>query len=160
MKGMLVGAILAGAFLSSGCATMAAILTCGDLLGDGNFTDGCSAEVVEIAGAADGKIFDAVFGPDDGYGGPLFERVSVEGVVTSGGSPLYQARAELSLGSELWTVRTDRSGRYQIHGVVKPGHCSDLRFTIRHPDRRVTGLLPVECGEQRLDFDFPSATTS
>ena len=84
----------------------------------------------------------------------------MEGVVTSSGTPLYQAKVDLSLGGELWTVRTDRSGRYQIHGVVEPGHCSDLHFTIRHPDRRATDRLPVECGEQRLDFDFPSPTTS
>ena len=158
MKGMLVGAILAGAILSSGCATMAVILTCVEFPGDGNSTDECSDEELEVAGHLDGRIFDAVFGSDDGYDGPPFERVSVEGVVTSGGTPLYQARADLSWDSELWTVRTDRSGRYQIHGVVKPGHCSDLHFTIRHPDQRTTGLLPVGCGEQQLDYDFPSPT--
>ena len=154
MKGMLVGAIMAGAMLSSGCATMAVLIACS--------YPGCSDKgfdgALEVAGHLDGKIFDAVFGSDDGYDGPLFERVSVEGVVTSGGSPLYQARADLSLGSELWTVSTDRSGRYQIHGLVEPGHCSDLNFTIRHPDRGTTDLLPVKCGEQHLDYDFPSPT--
>jgi len=156
MKGMLVGAILAGAILSSGCVTMAVLLACSYPCSDEweKRTDG----MLEVAGHLDGKIFDAVFGSDDGYDGPLFERVSVEGVVTSGGTPLYQARADLSWGSELWTVRTDRSGRYQIHGVVKPGHCSDLHFTIRHPDQRTTGLLPVKCGEQQLDYDFPAQT--
>ena len=154
MKGMLVGAILAGAILSSGCATMAVLIACS--------YPGCSDkgfdEALEVTGHVDGKIFDAVFGSDDGYDGPLFERVSVEGVVTSGGTPLYQAKADLSWGSELWTVRTDRSGRYQIHGVVKPGHCSDLHFTIRHPDQRATDLLPIKCGEQQLDYDFPAQT--
>ena len=153
MKGMLVGAIMGGAILSSGCATMAVVIAC--------VHDHCADEhVLDVALKVDGDIFDAVLSSDDGYDGPLFERVSVEGVVTSGGTPLYQARADLSWGSELWTVRTDRSGRYQIQGVVKPGHCSDLHFTIRHPDQRTTGLLPVKCAEQQLDYDFPSPTTS
>ena len=145
---MLVGAIMAGTILSSGCVTMAAVIGCG--------SSGCPDETGEVTGRLDGDIFDAVFGSND----RLLERVSVEGVVTSSGTPLYQAKVDLSLGGELWTVRTDRSGRYQIHGVVEPGHCSDLHFTIRHPDRRATDRLPVECGEQRLDFDFPSPTTS
>ncbi len=153
MKGMLMVSILAAAMLSSGCVSMAAMVGCG--VGSGS---GCSDETLEVTGHLDGKIFDAVFGSNDGYDGPLFERVSVEGVVTSGGSPLYQARVDLSLGSELWTVRTDRSGRYQIHGVVEPGHCSDLNFTIRHPDQRTTDPLPVKCGEQQLDYDFPHGT--
>ncbi len=142
-------------FVLDGCVTLAAIVGCGY-----GSSAGCSSEILEVTGHVDGAIFDAVLGSFDGYDGPLFERVSVEGVVTSSGTPLYQARADLSLGSELWTVRTDRSGRYQIQGVVKPGHCSDLHFTIRHPDQRATDLLPIKCGEQRLDFDFPSPTTS
>ena len=152
MRGMLVVAILAGAMLSSGCVTMAAMVVCG-------FSSGsdCSDETLDVTTHLDGNIFDAVVGAVDGPPGVL-KRVSVEGIVTSSGSPLYRARVDLSLGSELWTVRTDRSGRYQIHGVVKSGHCSDLHFTIRHPDRRVTGLLPVKCGEQQLDYDFPSPT--
>ena len=153
MKDMLVVAIMAGAILSSGCVSMAGVIACLSC------SDERVDEMLEVTGPLDGKIFDAVFGSGDGYDGPLFERVSVEGVVTSSGTPLYQARVDLSLGGELWTVRTDRRGRYQIHGVVEPGHCSDLHFTIRHPDRRATDRLPVECGEQQLDYDFPSPTT-
>ena len=153
MKGMLVGAILAGAMLSSGCVTMAAIAACS--------YPGCSDEtfdkVTEVTGHLDGHIFDAVFGSGDGPRG-LLKRVSVEGVVTSSGSPLYQARADLSLGSELWTVRTDRSGRYQVRGVVKPSRCSEVHLTFRHPDQRTTDPLPVKCGEQQLDYDFPPPT--
>ena len=144
---------MAGAILSSGCVATAATMACA--------LDDCSDDEawLDAAWKVDEAIFDAVFGSDD-RPQDLLERVSVEGVVTSNGTPLYQARVDLSWGGELWTVRTDRSGRYQIHGVVKPGRCSDLHFTIRHPDRRATDRLPVECGEQRLDFDFPPPTTS
>ncbi len=92
--------------------------------------------------------------------GTVLKGVSVEGVVTSGGSPLYQARVDLSWGGESWTVRTDRNGRYQIHGLGEPDRCSDLHLTILHPDQRTTDPLPVKCGEQQLDFDFPAPTTS
>jgi len=146
---MLVGAIMAGAILSSGCVTMAAMVGCG--IGSGS---DCSDETLEVTGHLDGVIFDAILGSDDGPR-DILKRVSVEGVVTSSGTPLHQAKVDLSWGSELWTVRTDRSGRYQIQGVVEPGHCSDLRFTIRHPDQRTTYPFPVKCGEQQLDYDFP-----
>jgi hypothetical protein len=144
---------MAGAILSSGCATMVAIVAC--------VQDHCPDErVMSAAGKVDGDIFGAVFGSKglsaEAAAKALFERVSVEGVVTSSGTPLYQARVELSLGSEVWMVRTDRSGRYQIQGSVKPGRCWRLRFTIQHPDRRAAYRFPVECGEQRLDFDLPA----
>ena len=148
---MLVGAVMAGAIFSSGCITMAAVgasANCG----------GCSnPRGMRIANHLDGIILDALFTSDDGPR-DLLKRVSVEGVVTSSGTPLYQAKVDLSWGIQLWTVRTDGSGRYQIQGVVELDHCSDLHFTIRHPDGRTTDLLPVKCGEQQLDYDFPAPT--
>ncbi len=139
-------------FVLNGCVTMAAIVGCGY-----GSSAGCSSEILEVTGHVDGAIFDAVLGSVESPRG-LLKRVSIEGVVTSSGSPLYQAIADLSVGGERWTVRTDRSGLYQIHGVVEPGHCSDLNFTIRHPDQRTTDRLPVECREQQLDYDFPAPT--
>ena len=149
MKGMLVGAIMAGAILSSGCVSTMAVLLCA-------YPDGgdCSDVVTDVTWEVDEKIFDAVFSSDDGPV-ELLKGVSVEGVVTSGGSPLYQARVDLSWGGEFWTVRTDRNGRYQIHGLSEPDRCSDLHLTILHPDQRTTDPLPVKCGEQQLDYDFP-----
>jgi len=143
---------MAGAILSSGCATMVAMVGC--------VQDHCPDErAMSAAGKVDGDIFDAIFGSRglsaEAAAQKLFERVSVEGVVTSSGTPLYQARVDLSLGSELRTVLTDKSGRYRIQGSVKPGRCWRLRFTIQHPDRRAADRFAVECGEQRVDFDFP-----
>ena len=134
----------------NGCATMAATLGC-----EWEGSAGCPDEVLDVAMRLDGNIIGAVLGAADGPQ-RLLERVSVEGVVTSSGSPLEKARVDLVAGSELWTVRTDRSGRYQIHGVVEQGHCAGLHFTIRHPDRNRTDRLPVDCTEQRLDHDFSS----
>ena len=161
---------MAGAIFSSGCITMAAVgasANCG----------GCSnPRGMRIANHLDGIILDVLFGSGDfpqAHLHPSFrgrprkfkkspfvsdQRVSVEGVVTSSGTPLYQAKVDLSWGIQLWTVRTDGSGRYQIQGVVELDHCSDLHFTIRHPDGRTTDLLPVKCGEQQLDYDFPAPT--
>ncbi len=88
MKGMLLGPILAGAILSSGCATMAVTIPC--------VYDACPDEVwLDVAWKVDADILDAVLGSDDGPRG-LLKRVSVEGVVTSDGTPLYQARAVLT----------------------------------------------------------------
>ena len=74
MKGILVGAIMAGAILSSGCVTTAAIMACG--------LDDCDG-ALDAAWKVDEDIFDAVFGSND-RPQDLPERVSVEGV-------LYQA---------------------------------------------------------------------
>jgi hypothetical protein len=130
------------------CAMTAVAVGCGSSSG------GCPAEVVDLAWHVDGKVFGAVFGSP---GSP--ERVSVQGVVTSDGIPLHQARVDLSVHREIWTTWTDRRGRYRIHGVVERGMCSDLHLTIQYSDQRKPVRLPVECSEQRLDYDATSSPT-
>ena len=98
----------------NGCLTSALVVGC--TLGGHECVE---PSLVEVAAELDGRMIGAVIAaiPDRKYA--RWEPVSVEGVVTSGGTPLHQARAELLLGDDLLgTVRTDKSGRYDLHDVV------------------------------------------
>lgn len=137
----------------NGCATTLVHLAGCPLYGGGE----CKPprpELVQIAEAIDGEMFDAMT-PDPKFA-PL-EHVSVEGIITSGGVPLPDAVAELRIGDELYgTVRADTSGRYQLHGVLEPQKCPALRVVLRYPDERTAEMVLIECGEHRLDYDVVS----
>ena len=132
----------------NGCATALVVHACSH--------DSCPPQAIDRAMEADariaGKVIEAL--TPDPVRAP-WAHVTVEGVVTLGGAPLDQARVGLYRGSHLLgSIRTDRTGAYDLHDVVEPRRCNDLRVIFEHPDLGRTDAMPVGCGRRSLDHDF------
>ena len=154
MKKLLV--TLALTLCLNGCLTMAVGTACAVGSAWGGDSD-CSGEILDAAWDADKRIIRAMVAdgdPEDAAWVP----VSVQGVVTAEGDPVLSARVELaSVGfGPLALVSTDSEGSYEIREIrIDPGECDQMTLIITHPDKRPAHTITVECGEQRVDFDFP-----
>lgn len=145
----------------NGCATAVVTVGCsgGGLFGSPGLggRGGCGPEVeavgVAIAVEIDRKIIEEVseaLRAEDSW-----HRMHVGGVVSSAGSPVYEARAELLVDEvSLGVVRTDESGRYDLHETVGESSCSELRLVLSHPELGRTDPIRLSCEDTRIDHDF------
>ena len=76
--------------------------------------------------------------------------------MTADGDPVLGASVELVGSWGTYLVSTDSEGNYEIPPIrVYPGECDGLTVIITHPDKRPSHTITVECGDQRVDYDFP-----